>query len=160
MKNIILFRFTIFIITIFYFHSLTYAQEKKVASTTQQLYAEIACMDSVLFDAFNTQNMPVFKALFTTDLEWYQDNDGLVPYETVFKNFETNFHRESKLTRQLVPGSLEVHPIRGYGAIEIGTHQFRHIENGKEEIGTFKFVMIWQKKDGNWKISRVISYDH
>jgi len=160
MKNIILSRFTILIITIFYFHSFAYAQEKKVAETSHELYAEIAHMDSVMFDAFNTQNMPVFKSLFTTDLEWYQDNDGLILYETVFKNFETNFHREYKLTRTLVPGSLEVHPIKDFGAIEIGTHQFRHIENGKEEIGTFKFVMIWQKKDGNWKISRVISYDH
>jgi hypothetical protein len=28
------------------------------------------------------------------------------------------------------------------------------------EIGTFKFVMIWKNDNGNWKISRVISYDH
>lgn len=160
MKNSILFRVTICIITIFNFQSFANAQEKKVAPTSLELYTEIAHMDSILFDAFNTQNMPVFKAFFTEDLEWYQDYDGLLPYETVFKNFETNFHGKYKLTRQLVPGSLEVHPIKGYGAIETGTHQFRHIENGKEEIGTFKFVMIWQKKDGNWKISRVISYDH
>ena len=159
-NKIILLRLSICFIALFYFQPLAYAQEKKVAQTSQELYAEIAHMDSIMFDAFNTQNMAVFKPLFTTDLEWYQDNDGLIPYETVFKNFETNFHREYKLTRILVPGSLEVHPIKGFGAIEIGTHQFRHIENGKEEIGTFKFVMIWQKKAGDWKISRVISYDH
>jgi hypothetical protein len=34
------------------------------------------------------------------------------------------------------------------------------MENGKEEIGTFKFLMIWQKKRQQWKISRVVSYDH
>ena len=67
---------------------------------------------------------------------------------------------ENKLTRKLVKGSLEVHPIKDYGAIEIGVHEFRHVENGKEEIGTFKFLMIWHKKDNQWKISRVISYDH
>ncbi len=151
---------TIFLFSIFCFCPAAYAQEKKVATTSQELYNEIAHMDSVMFDAFNTQNMEVFKPLFTQDLEWYQDNGGLIPYETVFKNFETTFNKENKLTRQLVPGSLEVHPIKGFGAIEIGTHQFRHIENGKEEIGTFKFVMIWQKKDGHYMISRVISYDH
>jgi hypothetical protein len=53
-----------------------------------------------------------------------------------------------------------VHPIEGYGAIEIGKHRFKHIENGKLEIGTFKFVMIWKNDNGNWRISRVISYDH
>ena len=147
-------------VALLYFQPIANAQERKVAQTSQELYAEISHMDSVVFDAFNAQNMAVFKPVFATDLEWYQDNDGLIAYETVFENFETNFQRENKLTRTLIPGSLEVHPIKGFGAIEIGTHQFLHIENGKEEIGTFKFVMIWQKKAGNWKISRVISYDH
>ncbi|MEO8171728.1 MAG: nuclear transport factor 2 family protein, partial [Sediminibacterium sp.] len=112
------------------------------------------------FEAFNAQNMGKFKPLFTKDLEWYQDNGGLIPYKTVFKNFENTFKKDYKLTRQLLKETLEVHPIKGYGAIEIGTHQFRHIENGKEEIGNFRFLMIWQKKDNQWRISRVISYDH
>lgn len=158
--NVLIYRLVVSAIVFPAFMLSVYAQEKKVAPASQELYAEIAHMDSVMFNAFNSRNMPVFKALFTNDLEWYQDNDGLISYETVFKNFESNFNREYKLTRTLVPGSLEVHPIKDYGAIEIGVHQFRHIENGKEEIGTFKFVMIWQKKDEKWKISRVISYDH
>jgi len=136
------------------------AQEKKVAPTTQQLFNEIAYADSIMFAAFNTQNMKVFKPMFTTDLEWYQDNGGLIPYQTVFKNFGNTFKKEFKLTRQLVKGSLEVHPLKDYGAIEVGSHQFRHMENGKEEIGTFKFLMIWKKTPTGWKISRVVSYDH
>ena len=136
------------------------AQEKKVAPTSTELYREIEAMDKEMFDAFNTQNLQKFQSLFTDDLEWFQDNGGLIPYKTVFENFANTFKKDFKLTRQLVKGSLEVHPIKEYGAIEIGVHQFRHIENGKEEIGTFKFLMIWQKKDGQWKISRVVSYDH
>ncbi|MEO5776600.1 MAG: nuclear transport factor 2 family protein [Flavobacterium sp.] len=145
---------------VFFFTIICQAQEKKVAPTSSELFNEIEKMDAVVFDAFNTQNMPVFKAYFSEDLEWFQDNGGLLNYETVFKNFDTMFHKEYKLTRTLVKGTLEVHPIKDYGAIEIGSHQFRHIENGKEEIGTFKFLMIWEKKDGKWRISRVISYDH
>jgi hypothetical protein len=140
--------------------SNSYAQEKKVAPTSQTLFQEIAQMDSLMFDAFNRQDLKTFKDLFTVDLEWFQDNDGLVPYETVFKNFENTFKREYKLTRELVKGSLEVYPIKNYGAIEIGEHQFKHIENGKQEIGTFKFLMIWKFDNKQWKISRVISYDH
>ncbi len=136
------------------------AQEKKVAVTPQELYNEIALQDSIIFHYFNTQNFESFKAMFTKDLEWFQDNDGLISYEKVFENFKSTFNKPFKLTRQLVSGSLEVHPIKNYGAIEIGVHQFKHVENGKEETGTFKFVMIWQKIDGLWKISRVISYDH
>ena len=145
---------------LFLYGNDVFSQEKKVAQTTIELFNEIAKMDSIMFDAFNTQNMAKFKPLFTNDLEWYQDNGGLISYQTVFENFGNTFKKEFKLTRQLVKGTLEVHPIKDFGAIEIGTHQFRHIENGKEEIGNFKFVMIWQKKDNQWKISRVISYDH
>ncbi len=148
------------IITTLTFINCAIAQEKKVAPTTKELFKEIAHMDSVLFDAYNTQNLDKFKSLFTDDLEWFQDNGGLIPYKTLFEAVETNFKKEFKLTRQLVNGSLEVHPIKDYGAIEIGSHQFRHIENGQEEIATFKFLMIWKKIDTLWKISRVISYDH
>ena len=68
--------------------------------------------------------------------------------------------KEFELTRKLVKGSLEVHPVKYFGAIEIGVQQFRHIENGKEEIGTFRFVMIWPEKDDQWKRSGVINYAH
>ncbi len=37
--------------------NVTIAQEKKVASTSPQLYNEIAKMDSIIFDAFNHQNI-------------------------------------------------------------------------------------------------------
>jgi ketosteroid isomerase-like protein len=136
------------------------AQEKKVAHTSAELYKEIEQMDEIMFEAFNKKDFEKFKSLFTEDLEWFQDNDGLLSYETVFNNFSNMFKNENKLTRKLVKGTLEVHPVKDYGAIEIGVHEFSHMENGKEEIGTFKFLMIWKKKDNRWKIARVISYDH
>jgi ketosteroid isomerase-like protein len=117
-------------------------------------------MDSLVFNAYNKQDLATFKSLFTDDLEWFQDNGGLIPAKIIFENIEANFKKEFKLTRQLVAGSLEVHPIKDYGAIEIGTHRFRHMENGKEEIATFKFLMIWKRMGDNWKIARVVSYDH
>ncbi len=151
--------FSIFITTVFLLPDAN-AQEKKVAQTSQVLYSEIAHMDSVLFNYFNTQQFAPFKAMFTKDLEWFQDNDGLLLYKKVFDNFNMMFKRPNKLSRQLVSGTLEVHPVKTYGAIEIGVHQFKHMENGKEETGTFKFLMIWKKLNGQWKIARVVSYDH
>lgn len=135
-------------------------QEKKVAPTSDKLFQEIAYMDSVMFEAFNKQDMPRFQALFTEDLEWFQDNGGLISYAKVFENFGKMFKQENKLTRTLIKGSLEVHPVKDYGAIEIGAHKFTHFENGKLEEGTFKFLMIWRKQADRWQISRVVSYDH
>lgn len=136
------------------------AQENKVAKTSPELFNEIATQDSFLFQAFNTQNLDILKTFFSPELEWFQDNGGLIHYDTVFMNFKNNFDKGLHLKRTLIKSSLEVHPIKNYGAIEIGVHQFRHIENGKEELGTFKFTMIWREQNSKWQITRVISYDH
>ena len=134
--------------------------ERKVATTQKELFNKVAQLDSSLFAAYNSKKLDLMKTYFTNDLEWYQDNGGLIGFEKVFENFNSIFNRDYDLKRNLIKESLEVHPIEGYGAIEIGKHQFKHIENGKLEIGTFKFLMIWKNDNGNWKISRVISYDH
>lgn len=134
--------------------------EIKVETTQTTLFNKIANLDSSLFEAYNSKNLDLMKTYFTEDLEWYQDNGGLIYFEKVFSNFQSIFSRDYDLKRNLIKESLEVHPIEGYGAIEIGRHEFKHIENGKLEIGTFKFLMIWKNNNGNWKISRVVSYDH
>ncbi|HLD54364.1 MAG TPA: nuclear transport factor 2 family protein [Sediminibacterium sp.] len=134
--------------------------EKAISKTQISLYNKIALLDSALFKAYNSKNIELMKSYFTKDLEWYQDNGGLIGFDKVFFNFQSIFNREYDLKRTLIKESLEVHPIEGYGAIEVGKHQFSHIENGKLEVGTFKFLMIWKNESGNWKISRVISYDH
>ena len=134
--------------------------EKKYVPVSQALYDTIIHMDSVLFNAFNSRDMETLKTLFTTDLEFYHDKGGLSGYDVNMNNFKNNFAKNNKLSRKLVEGSTEVFPVKDYGAIQTGMHTFCHVENGKEECGTFKFLHVWQNKNGNWKISRVISYDH
>ena len=134
--------------------------QKSAAITKNELFNKIANLDSLLFASYNSKNLDLMKNFFTSDLEWYQDNGGLIGFEKVFENFNSIFNRDYDLKRSLIKESLEVHPIEGYGAIEIGNHQFKHIENGKLEVGTFKFLMIWKNDNGSWKIARVVSYDH
>lgn len=78
------------------------------------------------------------------------------------ENFKTLFERNKTtgLRRDLVKGSLEVYPIKDFGAVEICAHTFCQMENGKNDCGTFKNIMIWQKKNDQWKVTRVVSYDH
>jgi hypothetical protein len=157
MKNLII----LFLSFSIYSTALAQSQtEKKALVIEKQLFEKVAKLDSSLFAAYNSKNLDLMKTYFTKDLEWYQDNGGLIDFEKVFENFNSIFNRDYDLKRNLIKESLEVHPIEGYGAIEIGKHQFKHIENGKLEIGIFKFLMIWKNDNGNWKISRVISYDH
>jgi hypothetical protein len=119
-------------------------------------------MDSVMFDAFNTQNLTILKTVFAENLEFYHDNDGLSDYTSNMESFRRNFetHANNPLRRELVQGSLEVYPVPGYGAIEIGMHRFIHTENGKQIIGVYKFTLVWQYKDNEWKVTRVVSVGH
>jgi len=141
--------------------SFTY-KEALHSSTDTALYKEIAHMDSVMFNAFNEHNIEKLKATFSEDLEFYHDKGGLTNFTETMNNFGKLFdnNKTTGLRRDLVPGSLEVYPIKDYGAVETCLHKFCHVENGKDDCGVFKNVMVWQKKDGQWKVTRVISYDH
>ena len=125
-----------------------------------KLYAQIAHMDSVVFNAFNSRDTATFKKLFTEDLEFYHDKGGLSGYAETIDFMRSTAKNNNGLRRDLVPGTLEVYPIPNYGAMEIGLHSFCHQENGKQDCGTFKFVHIWKKIGNEWKITRVVSYGH
>ena len=129
-------------------------------SAADSLYNEIKKMDSILFTAFNTRDIEKFKTIFDTGLEFYHDKGGLTNYDYTINSLKETAKRNDGLRRDLLKGSLEIFPIPGYGAMQIGAHIFCHTENGKQDCGTFKFVHIWQKKNGEWKITRVVSYDH
>lgn len=133
------------------------AQSKK---REDSLFSEIAHMDSVLFNAFNSRDTTTFKKFFTGDLEFYHDRGGLTGYQQTVAFMRSTARSTDGLKRVLVPGTLEVYPIPNYGAIEIGAHTFCHWENGKQDCGTFRFVHVWKRVGNEWKISRVISYNH
>jgi len=133
------------------------AQDKKAEDA---LYAQIAHLDSVVFNAFNNRDTATFEKMFSEDLEFYHDKGGLTGYRHTMDFMRSVAKNDNQLRRDLVPGSLEVYAIPGYGAMEIGAHSFCHQENGKQDCGTFKFVHIWKKNGNDWKITRVVSYDH
>jgi hypothetical protein len=129
-------------------------------SSRSGLPLEIARMDSAVFAAFNARDMEKLKTFFAPDLEFYQDNEGVENYPETIKDFSEIFGQPSKIRRVLVPGTLEVYPIKNYGAIETGSHRFCHTEHGKTECGTFKFLHVWRKTGTTWQLSRIISYAH
>ncbi len=130
------------------------------SSKSGELFDAISRMDGVLFSAFNAHEVKRLMTMFTNDLEFYHDSGGLTDFRQTGDNFTKMFGSTPDIRRELVPGSLEVYPIKDYGAIELGQHRFCHQENGKEECGTFRFAMVWRKSGGLWQISRVLSYGH
>lgn len=143
-----------------FFAACTTASSPPQPPKRDALYDEIARLDAEMFAAFNAHDADKIATYFDSDLEFFHDKGGLATREVVIGGMRETFARNDGLRRDLVPGSLEVYPIRDYGAIEVGEHRFCHVENGTNDCGTFKFLHVWQKQPDGWKITRVVSYDH
>lgn len=128
------------------------------ASNAGPLFDEIKAADAALFAASNRCDLETFAKFFADDLEFYHDLSGLSLGKADLLS-KTKSNICGKMVRELVPGSLEVYPLPGYGAIQVGTHRFLH-PGEPGNIGQARFIHIWQNKDGAWQITRVISYDH
>jgi hypothetical protein len=133
---------------------------QKIVVQDKVLYNKIKSLDSVLFNAYNQQDLSKMRSYFTKELEWYEDNGGLLNYETVIAKFQAIFNKRDKISIELIKNTLEVHPIKDFGAVENAQYRFQHLENGKLKEGIFKFLIIWKNDRGNWKITRVVSFDH
>jgi hypothetical protein len=143
--------------------TVTFSQ-KNIPAVADQLYKDVQRADSLLFQAFNTCDSLTYLKLLKDDIEFYHDLGGLnigTAYE--MKAFREMCARGNHIRRELVKSSLEVYPIKGYGAVEMGVHTFYHTNKGQTQekvSGTYKFVQVWQFNDGFWKLARVISYGH
>ena len=113
-----------------------------------------------MFDAYNAHDVDGLMVMFSDDLEFYHDTGGMLDHAQVTAGFTNVFANNKDIRRDLVDGTLEVYPVKGYGAIEIGAHRFCHTENGKPDCGTFKFMQLWRYKDGAWQVTRDVSYGH
>jgi ketosteroid isomerase-like protein len=136
------------------------AQSAQNAPQHDELYRTIESQDAALFDAYNKCELEKFSSFFVDDVEFFHDQGGVtLGRKDLTESVKNNIC--GKVTRELVPGTLEVYPMRGYGALEMGVHRFHHPgHDDTEPVGEAKFVHLWQYKDGAWKITRVISYDH
>ena len=124
-----------------------------------KLYATIVRLDSAFFAAYNTcdNNLAKYGAFYSDSIEFYHDQGGLMTSKQAIID-ATKRNVCGKVTRELVKGSIEVYPIHNYGAVEVGFHKFH---NNTEKPGTpsriGRFVITWQHKNNEWKITRVIS---
>jgi ketosteroid isomerase-like protein len=133
------------------------AQEKP----DSELYRTIAALDKAFFDAYNRCDVDTFRGFLAEDLEFYHDKDGEVTdREVLVEALRNNIC--GKVRRELVAGSLEVYPIEGVGALQMGVHLFHH--PGREEIdgiGQGRFIHLWRRgEEDGWKLTRIFSFDH
>jgi len=126
------------------------------------LFDALAKMDSILFDAsFVSCDSAKANAIFADDVEFYHDQTGFSAGEQVRENtrrLTASCPRDRGIKRTIVPGTLRVYPIEGYGAAQMGVHRFDEVGAATSTLA--KFVSLWRFQDGRWRLARVLSLDH
>jgi len=126
------------------------------------LFDTISKLDTELFDAFNHCSSPnqlkKHASYLNPHLEFYHDKGGVTwtreaYIEKTRKDVCGNFRRV------LRAGSLQVFPIKDYGAIEEGSHTFCEIKSGKC-FGEAAFLIVWHHSSTGWEVTRIFSYGH
>jgi len=138
-------------------------------SKDSDLFIQLKKTDSLFFEeGFNKCNFEILETYIPTDFEFYHDENGKQDREQFITAFRESIcsNSERKPIRKVVEESLEVYRLKNngetYGAIQKGIHLFYIKEPNKELYLTniAKFTSIWNFENGNWKLSRVLSYDH
>lgn len=136
---------------------------------SSELYKTIFSKDSLLFEVgFNTCNIGQFEQLVSENFEFYHDKGGITPGKPAFiQSIRNNICNGSyKATRRLVPGSMQVFPLYSngqlYGAIQNASHRFFESADKVPEhpTSTARFTHLWLLENGEWKLSRSLSFDH
>lgn len=135
----------------------SHAQETyRYVPQSKELYSTIVHMDSVYFNAYNSCDMETQARIYADNIEFYHDKSGLTTSkQELLDAIKKNIC--GKVTRELVPGSIEVYPIAGFGAVELGLHRFINHEEHDSRSKPDKFIVVWQQKNDQWQITRVIS---
>ena len=132
------------------------------AEPEPSLFETISRLDAAVFDAFNHCSSPAelekHASYFDENVEFYHDNGGVTWNR---KDMLANTARNvcGHFRRELVPGTLEVYPIKDFGAIEQGEHRFCPFDSGRCD-GMADFVIVWRQDGELWRITRVLSYAH
>jgi Domain of unknown function (DUF4440) len=140
------------------------ADQAKQGNTTEQdaLYRTVSALDAEFFGAFNHCDAPdqlqKHAAFMDPKVEFYHDTGGV---SWTRQDYIDKTHRNvcGTYRRELTPGSLEIYPIKDFGAIEEGKQEFCDIKSGKC-FGAAKFLIVWKRTPDGWHITRVFSYGH
>ena len=129
-------------------------------NSSDPIQQTVAKLDAALFDAVNQCDIPKVASFWAKDAEFLHDKTNpTYGRDAIVASIKDNLC--GKVTRELVPGTMEVSSLQGYGAVEIGVHRFLH--PGTQDhgvVGEAKFIHVWKNTPDGWKITRVISYDH
>jgi hypothetical protein len=125
--------------------------------------------DSLFWKTYNTCDLVNMGQYFTDDLEFYHDKGGItLTGAKLVESAKNGFcsGKGFKLRREPVPGTVQVFPMMKndtvYAAVISGEHYFYITQGDQKEFrdGWATFTHLWILKNGVWKMSRILSFDH
>lgn len=137
------------------------------AALTEEVRAADDRFFTLFFDA--RCHSTEIRAMLADDIEMYHDKGGVIA--TSADQFMADYKKGCaaraapdawRSRRELVPASLTVDLVPGFGAIEDGDHRFYERQgDGKERLAGFAhFTQLWVKTPEGWKLKRVFSFAH
>jgi len=94
--------------------------------------------------------------LLSDNIEFFHDIGGLSnSKDEIIGSIKKNIC--GKVTRTLINGSIEVYPIKDYGAVEIGYHKFFNNQEPNQKSIPSKFIAIWKKENKKWQMTKIVS---
>lgn len=129
----------------------------------------IAARDAVLFNVMFAKCDPAaLAALVTDDMEFYHDKGGAMDREAFVADYAKSCAAKLapdawRSRRELIPETLKVYAIPGFGAVEEGAHRFyeRKGDGAERLAGSARFSILWRLgADGHWRMARTFSIDH
>jgi ketosteroid isomerase-like protein len=126
---------------------------------SRSLSDQVARADSALFDAlFARCDADRAGRLLADDVEFYDDRTGRSAGDDLredFRRLTENCPASNGVRRILISESVQVHPIEGYGAVQMGEHHF--VERGAATSTVARFVHVWKRAGDGWELARIIS---
>jgi hypothetical protein len=124
--------------------------------------------DARFWVAYNACDVGALRPFFSDDVEFYHDKGGpTVGLENLIASVKANLcSGASRVRREAVDGTVRLSALRKdgvvYGAVLSGQHRFYVREGDKPERldGQATFTHLWLLRDGAWKMTRVLSYEH
>jgi hypothetical protein len=136
-----------------------------------ELRRQILARDQARFDlqfGFSC-DVKAMRGFVTDNMEFYHDHEGFAvdngdQWAADYGRYCAERRSDNvRRRRELIPSSLVVSPLPGFGAVASGEHQFFELQPDKswKVFARARFATAWRLgRDGVWRIARDFSYDH
>lgn len=135
----------------------------------KQIVQDVYGLDSLFWVAYNNCDIAGIQKMIDPGIEFFHDKGGITKgIDAMVASIKNNLcsNPDFRVRREAVPNTVKAYPMSNgkeiYGVLVAGDHYFYNKQKDKNETleGLAKFSNLWMLINGEWKMSRVFSYDH